>query len=131
MLSVNCSSVPESRLETALFAHADGGGSSNRHHTAGLFEMSHGTARCCSTTSRGWDRARRRWLLRALENGDIPQPDQGAAARRSTCGIISATDVDLLERGVGEVVRVDLLYRLNVAHLQFLLSASAARTSRS
>jgi len=117
MLSVNCSSVPESRLETALFAHADGGGSSTGHQYAGLFEMSHGSTLLLDDVD-GMGPRTQALLLHVLENGSIPQPGSGRRSKTVDVRIISSTDVDLLERASEKSFRVDLFYRLNVAHLQ-------------
>jgi len=116
MLSVNCASVPESRLETALFAHADGG-SPTGHQYAGLFEMAHGSTLLLDDVD-GMGPRTQALLLRVLENGDIPHPGSGRRNKTVDVRIISATDGDLLECAEEKSFRIDLFYRLNVAHLQ-------------
>ncbi len=117
MLSVNCARVPESRLETALFAGADDGVSGAGSHCAGLFEMAHGSTLLLDDVDAIGPHMQA-LLLRALENDNAPHRASGRRHEAVDARIISATDSDLLKRDADKPFRLDLYYRLNVAHLQ-------------
>ena len=116
MLSVNCAQVPESRLETALFTHADGGGGHTGHDGAGLFEMAQGSTLLLDDVD-GMAPHTQALLLRALDNDAIENLRSNRPNKTLDVRIISATECDLLERSAGKSFCDDLFYRLNLVHL--------------
>jgi transcriptional regulator with GAF, ATPase, and Fis domain len=100
MASLNCAGVPESRLAAELFGDVRG----SFGDRAGLFAMASSSTLLLDEVGEMGARIQARLVNVLDETPDVR--------------IISATSRDLLQGTSGRAFRVDLYYRLNVAHLQ-------------
>jgi len=115
-ISVNCTALPDSLVESELFGHEAGAFTDAREAKSGLFELANGGT------------------IFLDEIGDMPKPGQGKLLQvleshtlRRVGGVrdlpvdvhvISATNRDLDEAVKAGLFREDLFYRLNVVPIE-------------
>ncbi len=117
MLSVNCSGVPDSGLETDLFDQSRGSVTDAPCDAAGLFERAHGSTLLLDEIGELGPHLQA-LLLRVLESGAISRGGSNRGNVPVDVRIISATNRNLLQCASEHAFRIDLYYRLNVVHLQ-------------
>jgi transcriptional regulator with GAF, ATPase, and Fis domain len=115
-VSINCSGVPDTLLESELFGHLRGS-------FTGAFRDKPGLAKAADRGTLFLDEVGEMSLqmqaavLRFVETGEI-QPVGGTTYGRTDVRFIAATNRDLRERIAQREFREDLFYRLNVVHIR-------------
>lgn len=112
----NCSAVPETLLESALFGHHKGAFTGATRNQAGLFDLAdRGTLFLDEIGDMSMSMQTK--LLRVLQEGEV-RPLGSERMRKVDVRVIVATHMDLKELVDGGKFREDLYYRLNVVTLQ-------------
>lgn len=115
-VSINCSALSESLIESELFGHLKGSFTGASHDRKGAFEV----ARCGTLfldEIGDLPLALQPKLLRALENNEI-RPVGSDRTIETDVRIVAATHKNLAERVRMGLFREDLFYRLNVCNLR-------------
>ena len=116
-VTVNCSGIPETLLESELFGHVRGSFTGAFRDRCGLVEQAHhGTLFLDELGEMGL--RMQAVLLRCTETGEFRRVGADSAVARADVRIISATHRDLRARIQDGVFREDLYYRLNVVVLE-------------
>jgi two-component system response regulator HydG len=115
-VAIDCSTIPETLMESELFGHVKGSFTSATHTRKGLFEEADGGTVFLDEVS-NMPVSIQAKLLRFLQNSEI-RPIGAGESRKVDVRIVAASNRDLAEMvGTGEF-RDDLYYRLNVIPLQ-------------
>jgi DNA-binding NtrC family response regulator len=114
-LAVNCSSIPESLLESELFGHEKGAFTDATSSKQGLVEIAQGGTLFLDEVAEMPLTVQPK-LLRFLQTGEFRRVG-GNKNLRSDVRIVSATNRDLREETAARRFREDLLFRLNVITL--------------
>lgn len=115
-LALNCSSIPETLLESELFGHERGAFTDAKSAKQGLVELAHGGTLFLDEIGE-MPLTIQPKLLRFLQTGEFRRVG-GNKNLRSDARIISATNKDLRQEVASGHFREDLLYRINVITLQ-------------
>ena len=111
----NCSAIPETLLESALFGHTRGAFTGAVRARAGLFEVAdQGTLFLDEIADMSLPMQTK--LLRVIENGEI-RPVGGERSRHVNVRVIGATHRNVAEMVSAGTFRQDLFYRLDVVTL--------------
>jgi DNA-binding NtrC family response regulator len=114
--AINCSSVPDTLLESELFGHLRGSFTGAVRDHQGIFEGAHGGTVVLDEIGDSSPRMQG-LLLRFLQFGELQRIGESGSARHVDVRIVATTHRNLLERvGAGEF-RLDLYYRLNVIRI--------------
>jgi DNA-binding NtrC family response regulator len=111
-LTVNCSALTETLLESELFGHKRGSFTGASADRDGLFEAATGGTLFLDEIG-DTSPALQSKLLRAIEDGEV-KPVGTNAAVRVDVRVISASNKDLKDMVGARSMREDLYYRLNV-----------------
>ena len=115
-VAIDCSTIPETLMESELFGHVKGSFTSATQTRKGLFEEADGGTVFLDEVS-NMPVSIQAKLLRFLQNSEI-RPIGAGESRKVDVRIVAASNRDLSEMvGTGEF-RDDLYYRLNVIPLQ-------------
>jgi len=115
-VAVNCSSIPDTLIESELFGHVKGAFTNANTSRAGLFEVADKGTLFLDEVG-DLSLAAQVKLLRALQEGEIKRV--GANETRVVdVRVVAATNVDLAEKIAGGRFREDLYYRLNVIAIE-------------
>jgi two-component system response regulator AtoC len=115
MMALNCSSIPETLIESEIFGHEKGAFTDASSAKEGLVEISHDGTLFLDEIGEISMMIQPK-LLRFLQTGEYRRVG-GNKNLRSDVRIISATNKDLLQEVGAGRFREDLLYRLNVITL--------------
>jgi DNA-binding NtrC family response regulator len=115
-LAVNCSSIPESLLESELFGHEKGAFTDAISAKQGLVEIADGGTLFLDEVAE-MPLTIQPKLLRFLQTGEFRRVG-GNKNLKSDVRIVSATNRDLRQEAAERRFREDLLFRLNVITLQ-------------
>jgi two-component system response regulator AtoC len=113
---VNCGAIPEALLESELFGHARGAFPGAEREKRGLFEAADGGTLFLDEIGE-LPLVLQPKLLRVLESGEVRRVGD-VAARRADVRIVVATSRDLEAAVETGDFRSDLLWRVNVLHLE-------------
>ena len=116
LVPVNCGAIPEALLESELFGHARGAFTGANKTRLGMFREAEGGTLFLDEIGE-LPLALQVKLLRALESGEV-RPVGESIARPVDVRVVAATSRDLEARAHEGSFREDLLYRLNVLHVQ-------------
>jgi transcriptional regulator with PAS, ATPase and Fis domain len=116
-IAVNCAGIAESLLESELFGHVKGSFTGAYRDAPGKLQVAHGGTLFLDEVGEMSLRMQA-LLLRFLENGEIHTV--GADTRRIVVDVrvVAATNKNLADLVRAGQFREDLLYRLDVIHLQ-------------
>ena len=114
-VSLNCSTVTESLMESELFGHVKGSFTGADRDKKGLFEEAHGGTIFLDEVQ-DMSQSMQRELLRVLQEGEIRRVG-GKDIIHVDVRVVSATNRDLREMVNQGEFRQDLFYRLNVVAL--------------
>jgi len=142
LVAVNCGAIAESLLETELFGHTKGSFTGAYRDRIGRLELAHqGTIFLDEVGEMSLQMQAH--LLRFLENGEIQRVGIERGNPRIDARVIAATNRNLGELVASGRFRSDLLYRLQVIHIDVpplrerkddlpaLIEQAAVRTGRS
>lgn len=115
LVAVDCSSIPETLLESELFGHVKGSFTSAYTAKKGLFEEAHEGTLFLDEVS-NIPMATQAKLLRFLQESEI-RPVGATEARKVNVRIVAATNRDLKIMVQEGTFREDLYFRLNVIPL--------------
>jgi two-component system response regulator AtoC len=115
MMALNCSSIPETLIESEIFGHEKGAFTDASSAKEGLVEISHDGTLFLDEIGEISMTIQPK-LLRFLQTGEYRRVG-GNKNLKSDVRIISATNKDLLQEVAAGRFREDLLYRLNVITL--------------
>lgn len=115
MLALNCSSMPDSLIESEIFGHEKGSFTDATTSKQGLVEIANGGTLFLDEVGEISLMVQPK-LLRFLQTGEYRRVG-GNKNLNSDARIISATNKDLLQEVAAGRFREDLLYRLNVITL--------------
>jgi DNA-binding NtrC family response regulator len=115
-VSINCSALSESLIESELFGHVKGSFTGATHDRKGAFESARGGTLFLDEIG-DLPVALQPKLLRALENNEI-RPVGSDRSIETDVRIIAATHKNLPEAVRAGRFREDLYYRLNVCHVR-------------
>ena len=115
-LALNCSSIPETLLESELFGHEKGAFTDATTTKQGLVEMANGGTLFLDEIGEMPLTVQPK-VLRFLQTGEFRRVG-GNKNLRSDVRIISATNRDLRQDAAAKRFREDLLFRINVITLQ-------------
>ncbi len=111
-ISINCSALPDTLIETELFGHEKGAFTDAREARAGHIELAHaGTLFLDEIATLGLPLQSK--LLRVLEDRTVTRIG-GKTAKKIDFRLIAATNEDLEEMVQAGRFREDLYYRINV-----------------
>ncbi len=111
-ISINCSALPDTLIETELFGHEKGAFTDAREARAGHIELAHtGTLFLDEIATLGLHLQSK--LLRVLEDRTVTRIG-GKTAKKIDFRLIAATNEDLEEMVQAGRFREDLYYRINV-----------------
>ncbi|HVP43617.1 MAG TPA: sigma-54 dependent transcriptional regulator [Terriglobales bacterium] len=111
-ISINCSALPDTLIETELFGHEKGAYTDAREARAGHIELAHsGTLFLDEIATLGLPLQSK--LLRVLEDRTVTRIG-GKTAKKIDFRLIAATNEDLEEMVQAGRFREDLYYRINV-----------------
>jgi transcriptional regulator with PAS, ATPase and Fis domain len=116
LVSINCSGVPDSLLESELFGHVRGSFTDAYRDRRGWIEQANGGTIFLDEVGEMSLRMQA-LLLRFLENGEIQRVGSDRAAATVNVRVIAATNRVLLTHMAEKTFREDLYYRLNVIHV--------------
>ncbi|HUI29052.1 MAG TPA: sigma-54 dependent transcriptional regulator [Candidatus Acidoferrales bacterium] len=111
-VTVNCSAIPESLLESELFGHEKGAFTGAITSRRGLFETANGGTLFLDEIG-DMPLGSQSKLLRVVESGEV-RPVGSDEVKRVDVRVIAATHRDLKELIKHDQFREDLFYRLNV-----------------
>ncbi|MGE0709970.1 MAG: sigma 54-interacting transcriptional regulator [Planctomycetota bacterium] len=111
-VSVNCSAITESLMESELFGHVKGAFTGADRDKPGLFEQAHGGTIFLDEVQ-DMSHSMQRELLRVLQEGEVRRVG-GKDIIHVDVRVISATNRDLRRLVSESKFRQDLFYRLNV-----------------
>jgi len=115
-VALNCSSIPESLIESELFGHVRGAFTGATHDKKGMFEVAHrGTLLLDEIGEMPLEMQAK--LLRALQEGEI-QKVGGTRPIKVDVRIIAATNRNLRTMVRDKTFREDLYYRLAVVTIE-------------
>ena len=114
--ALNCAALPEDLVESELFGHARGAFTGAASERTGVFEEAHGGTLFLDEVGELSPRAQAK-VLRAIQEGEIRRVGENIA-RRIDVRIVAATNRDLKHESSVHRFRVDLLYRLDVIHIE-------------
>jgi two-component system response regulator PilR (NtrC family) len=112
LVTVNCSAIPESLLESELFGHEKGAFTGAITSRRGLFETANGGTLFLDEIG-DMPLGSQSKLLRVVETGEV-RPVGSDDVKKVDVRIIAATHRDLKELIKHDQFREDLFYRLNV-----------------
>jgi two-component system response regulator HydG len=115
-VSVNCSALSESLLESELFGHVRGAFTGADQDKPGLFEQAH-TGTIFLDEVQDMSPGMQRELLRVLQEGEVRRVG-GKEIIHVDVRVISATNRDLRVLVRDTTFRQDLFYRLNVVSIE-------------
>lgn len=115
MMALNCSSMPDSLIESEIFGHEKGSFTDASTSKQGLVEIANGGTLFLDEVGEISMMVQPK-LLRFLQTGEYRRVG-GNKNLNSDARIISATNKDLLQEVAAGRFREDLLYRLNVITL--------------
>ncbi|HCA80481.1 MAG TPA: sigma-54-dependent Fis family transcriptional regulator [Bacteroidetes bacterium] len=115
MVALNCSSIPETLIESELFGHERGSFTDAIATKQGLVEIANGGTLFLDEVAEISTMVQPK-ILRFLQTGEYRRVG-GAKVLKSDVRIISATNKDLRQEVAAGRFREDLLYRLNVITL--------------
>ncbi len=115
-VSVNCSAISESLMESELFGHVRGAFTGADRDKPGLFEQAH-TGTIFLDEVQDMSPAMQRELLRVLQEGEVRRVG-GKEIIHVDVRVISATNKDLRQLVKDSAFRQDLFYRLNVVSIE-------------
>ncbi len=115
-VAVNCSSIPDTLIESELFGHVKGAFTNANTSRAGLFEVADKGSLFLDEVG-DLSLAAQVKLLRALQEGEIKRVGSNET-RVVDVRVIAATNVDLAEKITNGRFREDLYYRLNVIAIE-------------
>jgi transcriptional regulator with PAS, ATPase and Fis domain len=113
---VNCTALTESLLESELFGHARGAFTGAVAAKRGLFETANGGTMFLDEIGEMTLRMQG-LLLRFMETGELQKVGADRAMGRVNVRVVAATNRNLRDMIAQGTFREDLLYRLNVIHL--------------
>ncbi len=111
-VAVNCTTLPEGRLESELFGHVGGALPGTAEARRGLFAVADGGTLLLDEVG-DMPAAVQARLLRVLEDGEV-RPVGSDAIRRVDVRVLATTSQDLERRMASGAIRPELFYRLNV-----------------
>ena len=114
--AVNCATFSDDLIETELFGHAKGAFTGAVQARRGLLEASSGGTVFLDEVGELSPRAQAK-LLRTLQDGEIRKVGENVT-RRLDLRVVAATNRTLAGEAAEGRFRRDLLYRLDVVHLQ-------------
>lgn len=112
LVTVNCSALSETLLESELFGHRKGAFTGATQDRMGLFQVADGGTLFLDEVGDMSSEMQKK-LLRVLQEGEV-RPVGGREAQKVDVRIISATNRDLGDLVTQGGFREDLFYRLNV-----------------
>jgi DNA-binding NtrC family response regulator len=115
-VSINCSALSESLVESELFGHTKGSFTGATNDRKGAFETARGGTLFLDEIG-DLPSSLQPKLLRAIENREIQSVGSDRKVQTNV-RIIAATHQDLIQRVLDGRFREDLYYRLNVCRLQ-------------
>ena len=115
-IPVDCGAISESLMESELFGHARGSFTGATGARRGLFEEAHGGTLFLDEIGDVGPKVQAQ-LLRALQEGEIRRVGESAPVKVDV-RVVAATNKGLKARVAEGLFREDLLYRLDVVHLQ-------------
>ena len=114
-IPVNCGAIPDQLIENELFGHAKGAYTDAKEAQAGMAEQAHkGTLfldEIEALSAKGQVS-----LLRFLEDNQI-KPLGSQKSKKLDVRVIAASNVSLAELSSNKLFRQDLLFRLNLLHI--------------
>lgn len=113
---INCSAMPESLIESELFGHEKGAFTGAITRREGCFELAN-TGTLFLDEIAEMPIALQAKLLRVLEDRKVRRLG-GSKEIEVDVRVLAATNKDPLEAVKNNIMREDLLYRLNVIHVQ-------------
>lgn len=116
LVTVNCTAIPESILESELFGHVKGAFSGAWKDKKGLAEEADGGTLFLDEIG-DMSLVLQTKLLRLLQEGEY-KPVGSVLTKKADLRIIAATNHDLLADIAARQFREDLFYRLDVIHLK-------------
>jgi two-component system, NtrC family, response regulator AtoC len=114
-IPVDCGAISESLMESELFGHAKGSFTGASFARAGLFEEANGGTLFLDEIGDVGPKIQSQ-LLRALQEGEIRRVGESSAVKVDV-RVAAATNKDLNKLSQEGRFREDLLYRLDVVHL--------------
>lgn len=115
-ISVNCSALGESLIESELFGHTKGSFTGATENRKGAFESARGGTLFLDEVG-DLPLALQPKLLRALENKEV-RPVGSDQTIKTDIRIVAATHHDLRQKVIQGDFRLDLYYRLNVLQIK-------------
>jgi DNA-binding NtrC family response regulator len=115
-IAVNCSSIPETLIESELFGHEKGAFTDAHTARQGLVEIAEGGTLFLDEIGE-ISLVMQPKLLRVLQTGEYRRVG-GSKNLKADVRVISATNKDLRKEVADQRFREDLLYRINVITLQ-------------
>jgi len=116
MVTVNCTAIPESVMESELFGHVKGAFTGAWQDKKGLVEEAHqGTLFLDEVGDMSLPMQTK--LLRLLEQGEY-KPVGSVKTRKADIRFVAATNRDLAQAMAAREFREDLYFRLNVVRIQ-------------
>lgn len=116
LVTINCSGVPDSLLESELFGHTRGSFTDAYRDRRGWIEQAQGGTIFLDEVGEMSLRMQA-LLLRFLENGEIQRVGSDRVATVVDVRVIAATNRNVMAQLSEKTFREDLYYRLNVIHI--------------
>src|SRR5918993_1952401 len=116
MVAVNCAGLPETLRESELFGHVKGSFTGAYRDKQGKLEMADGGTMFLDEIGEMTLRMQG-LLLRFMETGELQKVGADRAMGRVNVRVVAATNRNLRDMIAQGTFREDLLYRLNVIHL--------------